>query len=236
MDRRPRLGNALLLATSVLAALGLAACGGSSGSKPAEIAFESDRGGGFDIYVMHSDGSGVKRLTTTTPKEKLRTPSERGAFFPHWSPDGSRLAFQVAAPEQVFGDIAVARADGGGKARLLTPARHEDAFPSWSPDGGRIVFASQRDGTPQIYVMQADGTGQKQLTADWDAAFSPAWSPDGKLIAFSCGKNDRAGVCVMSPDGSGVRQVTQARGADIVGDWSPDSEKIAFSGVRFTAP
>lgn len=166
MDRRPRLGNAVLLATSVLAALGLAACGGSSGSKPAQIAFESDRGGGFDIYVMHPDGSGVKPLTKTTPEEKLRTLSERGAFFPRWSPDGSRLGFEVAAPEQVFGDIAVARADGGGKARLLTPARHDDAFPSWSPGGGRIAVASQRDATPQIYVMRADGTGQKPLTAD----------------------------------------------------------------------
>ena len=59
-----------------------------------------------------------------------------------------------------------------------------DGSPSWSPDGGRIAFDSLRDGNGEIYVMNADGSGQTRLTDDPGFDGSASWSPDGSRIAF----------------------------------------------------
>ncbi len=56
--------------------------------------------------------------------------------------------------------------------------------PAWSPDGQKIAFASVRDGNQEIYVMNADGSGQQRLTRNTAGDYAPAWSPDGRKIAF----------------------------------------------------
>ena len=52
-----------------------------------------------------------------------------------------------------------------------------DGTPSWSPDGGRIAFSSARDGNSEIYVMNADGSGQTRLTDDPENDREPSWAP-----------------------------------------------------------
>ena len=84
--------------------------------------------------------------------------------------------------------------DDGKNQRNLTNHPSDDYAPSWSPDGTRIVFMSDRDGhvpkgdvlpTFEIYVMDADGGNQQNLTNDPSHDMYPAWSPDGKRIAFT---------------------------------------------------
>ena len=58
-------------------------------------------------------------------------------------------------------------------------------MPTWSPDGSKIAFHSTRDGNNEIYVMNADGSGQTRLTNNPAAGLLPAWSPDGIKIAFT---------------------------------------------------
>ena len=58
------------------------------------------------------------------------------------------------------------------------------AAPAWSPDGRKIAFVSDRDGNSEIYVMNADGSGQRRLTRNPAYDADPAWSPDGRTIAF----------------------------------------------------
>ena len=97
---------------------------------------------------------------------------------------------------------------------------------------GRIAFSSFRDGNTEIYVVNADGSGQTNLTNHGADDRGPAWSPDGAKIAFW---SDRAGnteIYVMNADGSGQTNLTNNPAFDSDPAWSPDGAKIAFASVR----
>jgi len=118
-----------------------------------------------------------------------------------------------------FDDVWTIDADDTDLSRL-THSPGPDFDPSWSPDGTQIAFRSERSGEPEIWVMNADGTGQRRLAA----GLSPAWSPDGSLIAFA----GRAGVSLIRPDGTGLRGLPHAEGGEYP-SWSPDGSRIAFN-------
>jgi TolB protein len=186
-----------------------------------KIAFQSYRDGRGKIYLMNADGSGQWRLT--------RNPSSS----PAWSPGGRKIAFVSRRDRN--SEIYVMNADGSG-VRTLTRNATNDAFPAWSPDGRKIAFSrwtpsgdnggiSGGDDNDGIYVMNADGSGQRRLTR---RGFEPRWSPDGRRIAFT----SESEVYIMNADGS--RQQKLADGfppgaADIFPAWSPDGRKLAFT-------
>jgi TolB protein len=118
-----------------------------------------------------------------------------------------------------FDDVWTIDADGTDLTRL-TNSPEPDFDPSWSPDGTQIAFRSERSGEPEIWVMNADGTGQRRLAA----GLSPAWSPDGSLIAFA----GRAGLSVIGPEGMGLRVLPNTEGGEYP-SWSPDGSRIAFN-------
>jgi Tol biopolymer transport system component len=191
-----------------------------------QIAFVSNRDGTDDAYVMNADGSGVRRLTTNAYVWGVTA----------WSPNGKQIAF--IDYRDFFGpagdlEISVMNADGTGITRLTDNTVHDEGdHAGWSPNGKLFSFSSRRasadgeifGGDLDIFVMNADGTGVRQLTgidggaAEDDDSF---WSPNGKQLAFHSTRDGDEEIYVMNADGSGVTQLTFNEGfADGVPVWT----------------
>lgn len=176
------------------------------------IAFNSERDGNSEIYIMDAFGGGLKRLTDDPAYDA----------WPAWSPDGAQIAFM--SDRSGNPDIYVMDADGGNLRQLTTHSAN-DIWPEWSPDGTRIAFPSRRDGNFEIYVINADGSNLQRLTNTASVEDFPAWSPDGKQIVFSRSEGND-GTYVMDADGSGERKLLDFRIFEPC--WSPDGGRIVF--------
>jgi TolB protein len=104
--------------------------------------------------------------------------------------------------------------------------------PDVSPDGRRIAL-SVAITSHNVYVVNADGTGLKNLTPASASRIAPDWSPDGERIAYSTGfaTND-PDVIVMNADGSGAHAIAQTPFHETRPAWSPDGRTIAFASDR----
>jgi Tol biopolymer transport system component len=98
--------------------------------------------------------------------------------------------------------------------------------PAWSPDARRIAFASRRSGSFDIYVMNADGTGSRRLTATKEDDAQPSWSPDQRQIVFARGAPTK--LFVMDADGSNARRLTDDDAEEADPAWSPDGTWIVY--------
>lgn len=155
---------------------------------------------------------------------------------------GSRTA---TADVYVVGEIVVASSRaGGGKFHLYAAERANLAQltrigtdtatgtdPVFSADGSRIAFVSQRDGNPEIYVMNADGTGATRVTTDPQVDGRPAFTPDGQMIVFHSARGGKQQIWSVNIDGSGLTQLTR----DSVNSsptLSADGQTIAYVSLR----
>jgi Tol biopolymer transport system component len=101
---------------------------------------------------------------------------------------------------------------------------------------GRIAFVSERNGNPEIYVMDANGRNVRRLTRNNVVDDSPAWSPDGQLIAFVSERDGNREIYVMNANGSALRRLTRNSARDDSPAWSPDGQQIAFVSERDGVP
>ena len=123
-------------------------------------------------------------------------------------------------------DIYRIGSGGGGSPQKLTDAPGIDVGGSYSPDGTRVVFESDRSGSQQVYVMNADGSNQRRISFFGGRAATPEWSPRGDQIAFTHIAGDLR-VAVMTPSGGGMRHLTD-NWQDEAPTWAPNGRIVQF--------
>ena len=200
----------------------------------------------FDIYTVNRDGTNLRRLTN------YDVYTAEGVL----SPDGRRIVFTSLKDGDL--DIYTMSVDGTDVKKLTTTPGY-DGGPWWSPDGTKIVYRAWhptdstgladyrnllaqhmvRPSRMELWVMNADGSNQKQITNLGGANFGPSWTPDGRRIVFSSNyKNPRSrnfDLYLINLDGSGLEQVTSHEEFDGFPMFSPDGRRIVWASNRGAA-
>lgn len=119
-----------------------------------------------DIYAVRADGSGEARLTSGRGSETQ----------PAWSPDGARIAYVDGSV------IAVVSADGGASTRLTATGQDPAGSPAWSPDSTQIAFVRVEISQGALRIVNADGSGERQLIPSTSYVDAPQWAPSSGSI------------------------------------------------------
>ena len=176
------------------------------------------------------------------------------ANFPSWSPNGKKIVFQTYPPgrrDVLIIDLTTLELTNlTNDPNDLNDDAWDDYRPDWSPDGRKIAFTSNRDGNPEIYVMNADGSDPVRLTFSNGLASNLAsnaadWSPDGRQIVFQSNRDypqfpnleNQPGseIYVMKADGTEQTRLTFNQARDVDPNWSPDGKQIVFDSDRDVA-
>ncbi len=128
--------------------------------------------------------------------------------------------------------VLVALALLGGVGAGSATLRPDGGEASVAAAVGRLAFASDRDGNLEIYVMNADGSGQRRLTHTSAFEQNPTWSSDGTRIAFGRSGGGTEQIYVMNADGSAVRRLSRGSARAQAPTWSPDGARILFTSSR----
>src|SRR2546428_7482235 len=197
----------------------------------------------YDIYVANADGSGARRITNNPYYDAEGT----------LSPDGQTIVFTSLRNGDL--DIYTMHTDGTG-LRRLTHTLGYDGGPFFSPDGKLIVYRAYHPATAadsaghrdplsrhlvrplkmDLWVMNADGSGQRQITHLPGASFAPAFTPDGRRVIFA--SNWRAptsrnfDLYLVNLDGTGLEQVTTNPEFDAFPMFSPDGKQLVWASNR----
>ena len=197
----------------------------------------------MEIYAARPDGSKL------TPLTDFGTYTAEGTL----SPDGKTIVFTSLKDGDL--EIYTMRTDGTGVRRLTrTPGYDGGAF--FSPDGRRIVYRAShptdsaeladyrgllaerlvRPSRMEIWVMNADGSGQRQVTSLGGANFAPFFTPDGTRIIFASNHKNPRGrnfdLFLVNLEGTGLEQVTTSPEFDSFPMFSPDGRRLVWASNR----
>jgi TolB protein len=200
----------------------------------------------YDLYKSRRDGSQLTRLTSTPGYD-----AEAAV-----SPDGKEIVFTSGRD----GDLELYKMNvDGSHVQRLTYTVGYDGGPFFSPDGKYIVYRAFHPRNPaelskwddlwamqavspvrlELWIMNRDGSGQRQVAELGGASFCPYMSPDGQWITFTSDYADTAAhgmpnfeLYRIHPDGSGLEQITFSPGFEGFPMWSYDGKKLVFCSAR----
>ena len=152
---------------------------------------------------------------------------------PAFAPDGTRVAFSSRSKDSVDADLFVMETSNR-RPRNITRHAGIDTSPSWSPTGQQIAFVSDRSATPQLWVIDADGSNLERLVSEGGHCDSPNWSPDGRFITYSwqAPRRWKHDIYVIEVATGKMFQLTSGGASNENPHWSPDGRHIAFQSTR----
>ncbi|OAI46357.1 biopolymer transporter Tol [Planctomycetaceae bacterium SCGC AG-212-F19] len=182
----------------------------------------------MDIYEANPDGSELKNLTNAKGYDA------EGAY----SADGKQIAFCSNRDGNL--ELYIMDADGKNVRKLTNAPGCYNGGPFFSPDGKKVIFRSDRKKKEylQIYVINADGTGEKALTDITGVAWGPYWWKDSKHIIYSEAdhtdptKRPNYDLWWMNIETGKTTRITYAPGADVLPVFSPDYAKLMWTSTR----
>ncbi|MGI8734482.1 MAG: winged helix-turn-helix domain-containing protein [Pyrinomonadaceae bacterium] len=189
--------------------------------------FASDRGGTMNLWRVPIDEKSGNVLASP---QAVTTPA------PHiehlcFSRDGQHLAY---VNDSIVNNIEEIQFDPQrkvvvGDSRWVTRDHTNIVSPEVSPDGEWLVYHTLGE-KEDLFVINIDGTGLRQLTNDVSKDRGPRWSPDGKRIAFSSDRSGKFEIWTINADGGQLRQLSSTGGSGVVNPvWSPDGTRLAYT-------
>jgi len=174
----------------------------------------------WKVPIETGRGGEPVRVTATTAR----------VTYPHFSPDGKRIAYQSG--RSGVNEIWLCDADGSNSVQLTGFGKGASGSPRWSPDGRTIAFDSNVGGNWDIYVGRSDGGSPIRLTNNQANDVMPSWSRDGRKIYFSSLRTGRLEIWMMHVDGTSQTQVTTTGGW--VAAESADGRYLYYKNASFS--
>lgn len=170
----------------------------------------------YEIYEMNLNSGEVKQLTNKTGVVN----------GPEVSPDGKSIVYKLWT---VYSDRDIIMLmDRNGENKNNIP-RAEGWDPTWSPDGKYVLFASDMDGSIQLYTIRTDGKQLQKISNLPAIRGRSDWSPDGQYIVTYSGEPWHREVYIMNADGTNARIISPAGGNSQGPSISPDGKWVAFT-------
>ena len=209
-------------------------CRPLQGSWPQGLTWTAS-GDGIIVSAVRNLGYRLWRYDTKGSAPVALTLGEDNSVLPTLSPHGNQLAYVLSRENIDLWELDVdsARPANAADARRIASSSRLQSDPALSPDGSRIAFHSDRSGSQEIWVGDANAQTSTQLTHfGGPPTGSPSWSLDGRQIAFDSEQPEGTAIFVISPDGGIPRPITPNSGDNCVPSWSQDGKFVYFASSR----
>jgi TolB protein len=170
----------------------------------------------YDVYRLNLADGSIDQLTNLLGVDNA----------PEISPDAQQLVFMHNSVTKNTYQIMTADRNGRNAGNIPGINGWD---PTWSPDGNQILFASDKNGTIQLYTVKLDGSKLTRITDLPAIRGRSDWSPDGKYIVTYSGEAWHRELYIMNADGTNVHQLTPSGGNSQGPSFSPDGKWVAFT-------